>query len=433
MIILSHNASPTHHSKYHAAANDRSGLARSGIFRLVALTVFTISISLLAGCMEEPAADASQGGMPPPPPVATAAALSQQWAPQLHLTGRLESSQQVDVRPQTSGRIIEVLVRDGAHVKAGDVLFRLEDAPLKARLAQAQAALARAEAQLLIAQQRDSRNRPLVDDDILGAQILDESEADMATATADITAAKATIQAVEVDLAYTTITAPIDGRVGRVLTTLGNVVQGGSGALGTHLLTLVYDQTIDVAFDLPEHHYLQHASRLQAAVNDNAELPVNVMLDGHDTPLQGTLFMIDNQTNAGSGVVRLYARIDNPQGQFIPGVFARIQLQLEEPRDVLLINERAVMAQLNSRYVYTVGEGGVTMFTPVKLGERMGDLRVVESGLTGEEQIAVTNLKKIFFPGMPVQPVPGDMTTASALTTPAQTATPAEPAKVEGH
>ena len=256
-------------------------------------------------------------------------------------------------------------------------------------------------------------------DDIIGAQILDESEAAIATAKADIAAAKATIQSVEVELAYTTVAAPIAGRVGKVLATKGNVVQGGGQGLGTHLLTLVYDQTIDVAFDISENKYLKYAGRLQAAVAGKAELPIDVHLDGHEQALAAKLHMIDNQAAVGSGVVRLYARLDNPAGQLIPGVFARIQLQLEDERPVLLVHEAAVMAQLNMRYVYSVGEGGVTAFTPVQLGERIGDLRVVESGLNGEEQIAVTNLKKIFYPGMPVQPIPGDMATATSLAMPA--------------
>ena len=105
-------------------------------------------------------------------------------------------------------------------------------------------------------------------------------------------------------------------------------------------------------------------------------------------------------------VVRLYARLDNPDGKLIPGVFARIELQLESEQSVLLVHEAAVMAQLNTRYVYTVGEGGVTHFTPVQLGDRVGDLRVVQAGLTGEEQIAITNLKKIFFLVCPYSPFP---------------------------
>ena len=188
-------------------------------FKALTIPVFAVLLITLAGCGGDASSEAAGGGAMPAPPVATATALSQPWAPQLQVTGRLESSQQVDIRPQTSGRITEVLVADGARVKAGETFISLEDAPLRARLGQARAALTRAEAQLLIAQQRDDRNRPLVKEDILGEQILDESEAAIATAKADIAAAHATIESVEVELAYTTITAPIDGRVGKVLAT----------------------------------------------------------------------------------------------------------------------------------------------------------------------------------------------------------------------
>ena len=126
----------------------------------------------------------------PPPPVATATALAMAHAPELELTGRFVASHEVEVRPQTDGRIIEVMVTDGAHVEDGDELIKIEDAPLVAAVARSQAILQRAQARLHIAEQRERRNRELIATDIVAAQLLDEIEADIATAKADIAATR---------------------------------------------------------------------------------------------------------------------------------------------------------------------------------------------------------------------------------------------------
>lgn len=357
----------------------------------------------------------------PPPPVATATALRQTYAPTLELTGRFVASQQVEVRPQITGRITKIMIADGAHVEAGDELIQIEEAPLKAALARSQALLQRAQARLMIAQQRERRNRQLADTDIVAAELLDEIDAEIATATADIAAAQAAIDANTIELDYATITAPISGRVGRVLVNTGDMVQGGGGGGdGSQLLTIVADDTIDVVTGIPEDDYLLHAARLHAALNDMGE--IGIMVDaGADSglePLPARLHMIDNRTTAGSGVVRVYLRLPNPNGYLLPGVFARVLVQLAAPHEVLVIHEHAVQAHMSGRFVYTVDGEGVTAMAPVELGDRIGTMRVVESGLTGDESIALTNLKMIFFPGMPVMPVPGDMTTATALPMP---------------
>jgi multidrug efflux system membrane fusion protein len=347
--------------------------------------------------------------MPPPPPVATDKPLKQVIATPLELTGRFVATEQVDLRPQVSGQIIEVLVSDGSRVTAGATLMRLEDASLRASLAQAKANQERAEAEVLLAQQRLDRSKPLVEQKILSQQAVDDAEAALAVAIANQTAAAAAIEAATVDLAYAEITAPISGRIGRIVVTQGNVVQAGS----THLLTIISDEAIDIGFDIAEKDWLAHAERLQAALVAPDALKIEVFAGERTLPAQ--LQMIDNQADARGGTIRLYARLDNDDGSLLPGVFARLALHLQEPSEQLLIHEATVLSQLNSRFVYAVNSEGVTEMRPVQLGDRRGNLRVVVAGLDGNEQIALTNLKKIFFPGMPVSALPGDMTTATPV------------------
>ena len=364
-------------------------------------------LPFLASCVEQ--AEAPPAGPPPAMPAAVAAPLKEVIASPLELTGRYVATEEVVLRPQVSGRIVDVLIADGSHVQAGDVVMRLEKASLEARVLAAKAAVQRAEAEVVVSQQRLDRSKPLRQKQVLGQQAVDDATAALAVAQAAEKAARADLRAAEVDLGYTDIRAPISGRVGRIVETAGNVVQAGT----SHLLTIVADDEIDVVFDLPEREWLRHGERIQSALQGTDAVTVTVFAG--DKSGSATLHMVENKVEASSSTVRLYARQSNPGGQLLPGIFARIELHLEEPGEQILVNEKSILAQLNGRFVYTVGEGGVTSIAPVTLGKRHGDLRVVTSGLTGDEQVLLTNVKKIFFPGMPVSPIPGDVRTGRPL------------------
>ena len=381
-------------------------LLKPSLASLLALAT-TISLGCLGTKQDEAAAPPAM----PPPPVAVAKPLVQTLATPLRLTGRFVATEQVDLLPQVGGRIVEVLVSDGATVNAGDVLMRLETAHLEANVAQAKANQQRAQAEIIVAQQRFDRSQSLVKEKVLSQQSVDDAQAALAVAKANSAAADATAIAAQVDLDYATITAPISGRVGRILTTTGNVVQANT----THLLTIISDAEIDLQVDLAEDAWLKHAPLLQAVVNGTAELEFSAIVAEKHYPAK--LHMIDNTADPQGGSVRLFARVDNADGVLLPGVFAQAELHLQAAEEQLLIHEATVMSQLNSRYVYTVDDNGVTSIAPVQLGRRHGALRLVTAGLTGDENIALTNLKKIFFPGMPVAALPGDMQTATALVT----------------
>ena len=372
------------------------------------------ALALLAGCGKAPTA--APAGHMPPPPVGVAAPIAKTLPITREFTGRLEAMQTVELRSRVGGTILEVLVADGAEVKAGEVIMRIDDEPLKATLTRIEAERTGAAARQMQAQQQFDRTKDLVATKIVSQQAFDDAQSALNIATAVLAAADAGLVNAKLDLSHATITAPIAGRIGRIQSTVGNVVQASGMAPGTLLATLVSIDPVYAVFDLDETSWQKIGAGLRASATANGKgdtaVPVSVALPGEQGfPHVGVVSFVDNQIDSVSGSIRIRATIPNPGRALTPGAFARIQLQVAPPRPVLLINERAVQSQLMTRYVLVVDDHGGTSFRPVQLGENAEGLRVVLTGLAPTDTIAVNNLAKIFFPGMPVSPVPASMVT----------------------
>jgi RND family efflux transporter MFP subunit len=374
--------------------------------------VFMAAIILitLAACGEKP--PAQHGGQMPPPPVGVANPLIESHPETRELTGRFEAVSYVELRPQVGGAITKILVNDGALVKAGQPLVEIDRAPFDAAVAQAQAQVARAEAMLAQAKQHHERATTLVANKVLSQQAFDDADSALASAQADLAAAKAALVVAELDVTYTTISAPIAGRIGRIQATAGNIAQGTGPAQGTLIATLVSSDPIYAVFDLDETTWHGVSDRLIASANGEAPVAVHAALTGDsDFSYAGSVSVVDNHIDSASGSIRIRATFANPNGALVPGAFARIRLETAPARDLVLVNEQAVMSQMNMRYVYTVDDAGATAMRPVTLGESIGPMRVVTSGLTADDRIAINNLSKIFYPGATVSPVPASMHT----------------------
>lgn len=389
--------------------------------RLLAAAPLAATLFALASCGAPPADHG--GGHGPLTKVGVAAPIAKELPTTRELTGRLEALQTIELRPQVGGIILKVLVEDGAQVTAGQPLFEIDEAPLKAAVARGQAQVASAEARLTQARQQFERAKKLVADKIVSQQAYDDAESALNAATAEQAAAAAALTDAQLDLGYAKISAPIAGRIGKIQANAGNIAQASGPAAGTLLATLVSTDPVYAVFDLDESTWRQIGPRLRASAdargNGKAAVPVHVGLPGEQGfPHAGAVAFVDNQIDSASGSIRIRATLPNPDGQLTPGAFARIQLQIEEPKPVLLINEKALQAQLTTRYVYAVDAQGATSFRPVQLGATVGPLRIVTGGLAPTDTIAVNNLSKIFYPGMPVVPVPASMETTENLAQP---------------
>ena len=396
--------------------------------RLLVPSLVVIASLTLVGCGKDQAHDGG-GHQMPPPMVGVASPISRELAPVKELTGSIEAIETVQLNPRVGGLVVKVHVADGAEVKVGDPILDIDDLPLKAAVARAQAQVASAEARQALAKLQLERGKKLVQDQVISRQQFDDQEATLRTADADVAAAKAALITSDLDLGYAKLTAPIAGRLGKIQTTTGNLVQGGGPVPPTYIATLVSVDPVYVSFDVDEGTWQQIGGRLRTAAAGGEAMGVTVALMGEQGyPHTGQVVFVDNRIDNGSGAIRVRARVPNPDRRLTPGGFARVRLETGPARPVVLIHERAVQAQLTTRYVLGVGADGATSFRPVRLGAHVGTLRVVEDGLTAQDSIVVVGLAKIFYPGMVVSPAPASMETLEFATPPAAPGAPAAPA-----
>lgn len=313
-------------------------------------------------------------------------------------SGRLEAIDQVDVRPQISGKLIAVHFKDGSLVKKGDLLFTIDPRPFQAELNRAKAQLAAAEAQVTYSTSNLSRNRRLIESNAVAHQELEQAENEARTASANVQAARAAVESARLNLEYTRITAPVSGRISRAEITAGNVVSAGNGA--QVLTSIVSVARLYASFDVDEQTYLKYLSDQ----NNAAQIPVSMGLANEEGfSHAGVISSFDNNLNATSGTIRVRATFDNPKGSLLPGLYARIRLGGGQPRAAILISPTAIGVDQDKRFVVVVNSKNQTMYREVKLGTVQNGLQIVESGLQAGERIVVNGLQRIR-PGDPVTP-----------------------------
>lgn len=383
-----------------------------GNFHLNALGVMLLSV-LLVGCDNSVA----QNAAPPAPAVSAADVVVKSISQWDSFNGRIEAVESVQLRPRVSGYIDKVNYTDGQEVKKGEVLFTIDDRTYRAALEQAQANLARAKTQASLAQSEANRTDKLVNTNVVSREEWEQRRSAATQAQADIRAAQAAVDAAQLNLDFTKVTAPIDGRASRALITSGNLVTAGDTA--SVLTTLVSQKTVYVYFDVDESTYLHYqnlARSGQGASNDHTALPVEIGLTGEEGyPHQGKVDFLDNQLTPSTGTIRMRALLDNAQRQFTPGLFARVRLPGSAEFKATLIDDKAVLTDQDRKYVYIVDKEGKAQRRDITPGRLADGLRIVRQGLNPGDKVIVEGLQKVFMPGMPVNAKTVAMTATSAL------------------
>ena len=383
-----------------------------GYFHLSATGVVLLS-ALLVGCDDSVAQNAA-----PQAPVVSAADVVvksiSQWD---SFNGRIEAVESVQLRPRVSGYIDKVNYTDGQEVKKGEVLFTIDDRTYRAALEQAQATLARAKTQASLARSEANRTDKLVNTNLVSREEWEQRRAAATQAQADIRAAQAAVDAAQLNLDFTKVTAPIDGRASRALITSGNLVTAGDSA--SVLTTLVSQKTVYVYFDVDESTYLHYqnlARSGQGASSNHLALPVEIGLVGEEGyPHQGKVDFLDNQLTPSTGTIRMRALLDNAQRQFTPGLFARVRLPGSAEFNATLIDDKAVLTDQDRKYVYVVDKEGKAQRRDITPGRLADGLRIVQQGLKPGDKVIVDGLQKVFMPGMPVNAKTVAMTASTAL------------------
>ncbi|MDZ5461282.1 efflux RND transporter periplasmic adaptor subunit [Azohydromonas lata] len=365
---------------------------------LVLGTAGTALTGLGASQAEPPAAAAAPAAVA----VSVAEAAEREVTTWETFSGRLEAVQRVELRPRVAGAVQAVHFREGALVKAGDLLFTLDPAPYAAEVERAQAQLAAAQARLAQARSEQQRAERLWEERAVAQREFDERSHGLREAEANLRAAQASLQAAQLSLQYTQVRAPLAGRIGRVEVTPGNLVAAGPGA--PVLATLVSVSPIYASFDADE----QVVARVLADAGAGA-LPgrlerVPVRMEG-PASAEGRLQLVDNQVDARSGTVRLRAVFDNRDGSLMPGQFARLQMGQPRSASAVLVSERAVGTDQDKRFVIVVGPDNKAVWREVQLGAVVDGLRIVTQGLRGGERVVVNGLHRVR-PGTLVAPQP---------------------------
>jgi membrane fusion protein, multidrug efflux system len=366
-------------------------LANAGLLMLLGLA--------LSGC----GSSAAPPQMPPPQ-VSVAAVVKKDVTLWDEFTGRIEAVDKVEVRPRVAGYLDKANFEEGRKVSKGDLLFQIDDREYRAAHSRAVAEVERARSRAALAQRQLERSRQLVANKLVARNDLDLREDELAQAQADIKAMQAAAEQARLNLEFTRVTAPIDGRVGKALVTPGNLV-----APGTSLLTTVVSMDpVYVSFEGDENTYLRYQGLERAGELPSAREagnPVRMGLaDEEGFPHEGTMNFVDNELDAGTGTIRARAVFSNKDGLFTPGLFARVQLLGSGAQSALLINDRAVLTDQDRKFVYVIGPENKALRRDVKLGAQVDGLRIVSQGLTPEDRVIVNGVQKVFFPGMPVDP-----------------------------
>ncbi|MEA5669279.1 efflux RND transporter periplasmic adaptor subunit [Stenotrophomonas sp. MH1] len=373
--------------------------------RVVLASFSALAIAVLAACS---GGHAEEAGMPPPPEVNAAPVLVKQVNQWDEFSGRVEAVQNVELRPRVSGYIDKVNYVEGQEVKKGDVLFLIDARTYQAAYEQANAELARARTQASLARSESERARRLSEQQAISTETWEQKRAAADQAAADVQAAKAALDAAALNLEFTKVRAPINGRAGRAMVTAGNLVTAGDAA--SVLTTLVSLDTVHVYFDADEATFLRYAQMARKGERPSERdqaLPVQIGLAGEQGfPHEGKVDFLDNQVVRSTGTIGVRALLDNADRQFTPGLFARVRLLGSGQFQAMLVDDKAVLTDQDRKYVYVVDKDGKAQRKDVQLGRTADGLRIVEAGLAAGDKVIVDGVQKVFMPGMPVQAKP---------------------------
>ncbi len=375
--------------------------------RVVAALVLGLPFAL-AGCTRPPV----EAAVEPPAAVAVSYPVERDVTDYTDFTGRTAAVDAVEVRAHVWGYLEKVNFKEGALVQKGDVLFELDPRPYQALLNQARAKVAQDEAQLTFDEAEYQRNVKLLGTGAVSRSDVDKTAAARGVDVANIAADKAGVASRQLDLDYTKVLAPVGGRVGRYVVTVGNLIQSGDQGGGTVLTTIVSVDPMYAYFDVDEHTVLRVRQLIREGKVKSArdvEWPVWLGLaneDGH--PHRGTINFVDNQVNPKTGTLRLRGVFPNKDELLSPGYFARVRVPIGYAHSALLVSERALDTDQGQKIVYVVNDKNEVVPRPVQLGQLQDGLREITDGLKPGERVIVNGLQQVQ-PGATVEPKLVDM------------------------
>jgi len=365
---------------------------------LIALATAGALAAMLSGCGDASAgkdAGAASAGTP----VTAAVLLEKSVTETQEFSGRLESVEQVQIRSRVAGYITSINFEPGSKVKKGQVLYVIDPRPFQAEADRAEAAAHAARARADLAQLELARAEKLLADKAIAQREFDERAAGLKELDANARAALAQYENARLNLSYTRVTSPIDGRVSKQEITLGNLIDPSAV-----LTSVVSDDRIYASFDGDESTYLRVGAQAHAGK------PVRVRIGlASETgfPHEGKLEFVDNRLDSRTGAVRMRAVLPNTGSLLVPGLFARVQLESgsgeSAKTNALMINERAIGTDQSRKFVYVINGESKAEYREVTLGQSIDGLRIVRSGLKAGDKVVVNGLQRVR-PGAALKP-----------------------------
>jgi RND family efflux transporter MFP subunit len=373
--------------------------------RLIRLNAVGFALAAIcASCGGEPEVVA-----PPPPEVSVSKPIERSVGDYFETTGRTEAIESVDVRARVSGYLTKVNFEDGTEVKAGQELFLIDPRQYEAQVQAAEAELARWKAQLRQAEAEVARNKRLLPKGATSEREMERSIAARDTAAAEIQASEAGLAEAKLNLEFTRVTAPIDGRLSRTTITEGNLIQAPES---TVLTTLVSVDPIYVYFDVDERTVLDMSQQRREAGDTNSpsdikqrEIPIEISLANENRfSRTGVLDFVDNRVDPNTGTLKARAVFANTDRLLAPGLFVRVRMPMGPPRRSLLVTDRAIGTDQGNKFLYVVNDQSVAEYRAVKLGATTDDgLRVISEGLNANDRVIINGIQRVR-PGLTVKP-----------------------------
>jgi multidrug efflux system membrane fusion protein len=352
--------------------------------RLLAVAVL-LFISILSACGKQESASANTGAMPAAP-VTVANAVQQPIPIELDAIGNVQAYNTVQVRSMVDGILERVLIQQGQDVRAGQLLFQLDKRPFEAALAQAKSNLAKDEANARNDQANAERYQALLKEGVLAPQAAEQQMTQAQVSAAAVQADRAAVQTATVNLGYTDIKSPIDGRAGAILINLGNNLKANDT---NPLITINQILPIFVQFTAPE------AGLATVRAHGTKGLQVRAFIPNDPTPALGTLTFIDNAVDPTTGTIRLMGTFQNRDHRLWPGQFVNVQLVLGTEQHATVIPSIAVQSSQQGSYVFAVKSDGTAAMRPVTVARTYRQLAVIGSGVAPGDSIVVDGMFRV--------------------------------------
>ncbi len=387
---------------------------------------------LLTACSKEASAPAAAGGQKPAVEVGTVTATPGDIGLVTELPGRVEASRVAQVRARAAGILQQRVFKEGSDVKAGQPLFKIDEAPYAAALDSAKASQAKAEANLAQTQAQLERYRPLVEANAISKQDYVNAEAALKQSQADVASAKAAVRTAGINLGYANVSAPISGRIGRALVTEGALVgQGEATPLAViQQIDPVYVNFTQSANDILQLRKAMANGQFKRADGKEAASVRLILSDGTEYTQAGKLLFSDLSVDASTGQVTLRAEVPNPKGELLPGLYLRVRLEQAQASHAITLPQQAVTRTQQGDTVSVVDDDGKISQRSIKISAAQNNRWVVLDGLQAGEKVMVDGFQKLQMlpPGTPVKAVPWQAPgQAAAAPTPAADASAAKP------